>query len=476
MNDKIITRIAPSPTGFLHIGTARTALFNFLFSRKNKGTFLLRIEDTDKERSTKGFEEDILKYMAWLGINWDNKVVIHQSENEAIYEKYLKDMIEKGFAYVSKDEETKPIPIEGHGLATTAERRTEVIRFKNPNTKIKFQDIIRGDVEFDTTELGDFVIAKSMQEPLYHLAVVVDDFLAGVTHIIRGEDGISNTPRQILIQEAIGAPSPLYAHLPLILAQDRSKLSKRHGAVSIAEYEKMGYLPSAIINYLALLGWNPGGEQEIFSLEELVAQFDLTRVQKGGAIFNIEKLDWINKEHMKKLSSDIIMHNIEERISNFQPARMTEASRSGGFPISNKRLINKIVPIIFDRISKWGDIDFLIDNGEVKYFFEKPEYENDKLVWKSLKDNVDKWNIIKNHLEQVRNILSEISDADFESADKIKEIVWPYADKNGRGEVLWPMRVSLSGLDKSPDPFILVSIFGKKETIERIENAILKLK
>src|SRR3989338_6458366 len=195
MNDKIITRIAPSPTGFLHIGTARTALFNFLFSRKNKGTFLLRIEDTDKERSTKDFEEDILKYMAWLGINWDNKVVIHQSENEAIYEKYLKDMIEKGFAYVSKDEETKPIPIEGHGLATTAERRTEVIRFKNPNTKIKFQDIIRGDVEFDTTELGDFVIAKSMQEPLYHLAVVVDDFLAGVTHIIRGEDGISNTPR-----------------------------------------------------------------------------------------------------------------------------------------------------------------------------------------------------------------------------------------------------------------------------------------
>lgn len=275
-NEKVMTRFAPSPTGNLHIGGARTALFNFLYARKYEGKFILRIEDTDKERSKKEFETDITEGLKWLGLEYDDRH--RQSDRGEIYKSYLKKMLDSNFAYESSD---------------------QVIRFRNPNKKIKFNDLIRGDIEFVTTELKDFVIAKSLEEPLYHLAVVVDDYESGITHVIRGEDHISNTPRQILIQEAIGAPRPNYAHLPLILAADRSKLSKRkHGeSVSLDYYRSKGYLPQAIINYLALLGWNPGTEQEIFTLDELVKVFNLSRVHKGGAIFDEKKLAWVNRKH-----------------------------------------------------------------------------------------------------------------------------------------------------------------------------------
>ena len=271
--------MAPSPTGNFHVGSVRTALFNFLFARKNTGKFILRIEDTDKQRSKKEFEDDILKSLKWLGLKYDE--CYRQSERGEVYKSYIKKMLENGTAFESEEEEKK------------------VIRFKNPNKKVKFNDLVRGEIEFDTTELKDFVIAKSVDEPLYHLAVVIDDFESGITHVIRGEDHISNTPRQILIQEAIGATRPIYAHLPLILAPDRSKLSKRkHGeSVSLDYYRNKGYSPEAIINYLALLGWNPGTEQEIFTLDELIKVFDLSRVHKGGAIFDEKKLAWVNRQH-----------------------------------------------------------------------------------------------------------------------------------------------------------------------------------
>jgi len=277
--------MAPSPTGNLHIGTARTALFNYLFAKQNGGKFILRIDDTDTERSTKAFEQNILDGLKWLGISYDE--LFRQSERTNIYISYLKKMIDNGSIYMSKEE----VKEEG--------QRPEVIRLKNPNKKIVFDDLVRDQIEFDTTELGDFVVAKSIEEPLYHLASVVDDLEMGVTHVIRGEDGISNTPRQILIQEAMRAPRPIYAHLPLILASDRSKLSKRkHGEmVWIDTYKDKGYSARAIINYLALLGWNPGTEQEIFTLEELITIFDLSRVHKGGAIFDEKKLAWVNRKH-----------------------------------------------------------------------------------------------------------------------------------------------------------------------------------
>ena len=273
---QVIVRMAPSPTGKFHVGSARTALYNFLFARKNDGKFILRIEDTDKERSKKEFEDDILEGLEWLGLKYDE--LYRQSERGEGYKSYVEKMLSQDLVYESDD---------------------KVIRFRNPNKKIKFNDLVRGEIEFDTTELKDFVIARSVDEPLYHLAVVIDDFESGITHVIRGEDHISNTPRQILIQEAIGAPRPLYAHLPLILAQDRSKLSKRkHGeSVSLDYYREKGISPAAVINYLALLGWNPGTEQEIFTLEELIKVFDLSRVHKGGAIFDEKKLAWVNRKH-----------------------------------------------------------------------------------------------------------------------------------------------------------------------------------
>src|SRR3989339_1374127 len=240
--ERVVTRFAPSPTGVLHVGSVRTALFSFLYARKYGGSFILRIEDTDKERSEKAYEENILEGLRWLGITHDE--FYRQSERGDVYKKYLEQLIASGAAYISQE--------EGGGEG----KRASVIRFKNPNKKVVFRDEVRGDIEIDTTDLGDFVIAKDLDTPLYNFAVVVDDFDMGVTHVIRGDDGIANTPRQVLIQEALGAPRPIYAHLPLILAPDRSKLSKRHGAVSVTEYRDMGYLPEAVVNFLALIGWN----------------------------------------------------------------------------------------------------------------------------------------------------------------------------------------------------------------------------
>ena len=328
--------MAPSPTGNLHIGGARTALFNYLFARKNGGKFILRIEDTDKERSTKEFEKNILDSFEWLGLNYDE--LFRQSEREELYKSYLKKMLDDGLAYISK-EEPKDV-----------DQRSEVIRFKNPNKKIVFEDVIRGTVEFDTTELKDFVIAKSLEEPLYHLAVVIDDYEMGVTHIIRGEEHISNTPRQILIQEAIGASKPQYAHIPLILASDRSKLSKRAGAVSVFEYKDKGILPQAFLNYLALLGWNPGTDQEIFSLDELIQVFDLSKIHKGGAIFDENKLEWVNKEHIKRLSPGEQLKRIAKDFDMSTPTLdVDKIPWKDSNPEEAKKNLEKIYDVLDDK-------------------------------------------------------------------------------------------------------------------------------
>jgi len=441
--EKIVTRFAPSPTGSLHVGSARTALFNFLYARKYGGKFILRIEDTDKERSKKEYEDNILDGLKWLGISYDE--TYHQSERADIHKKYLQKMIDSADAYEA--EESK----DGTG---------KIVRFKNPNTKVKFHDSIRGDIEFDTTDLGDFVIAKNIDTPLFHLAVVVDDFEMGITHIIRGEDHISNTPRQILIQRAIGASEPQYAHIPLILAPDRSKLSKRHGATSVTEYREQGYLPQAMVNFLALIGWNPGDERELFTMDELIKEFSLEKIQKGGAIFNTEKLGWVNKEYIKKMSSSEIMEKLE--------SSMPESVSSMEGVTCDK--FEKILPVIVERINVFSDIEKMAKEGELQYFFAKPEIDTEKLFWKDDKD-VDK---TKQRIEKVISILEEISDKDF-TAEKIKENIWDYATEEGRGSVLWPMRYALSGRDKSPDPFTLAELLGKKETIERLQIAMQKL-
>jgi len=443
MDKKVITRFPPSPTGLLHIGGVRTALFNYFFTRKNKGKMVFRVEDTDKERSKKEYEEDIIESLKWVGIQYEEGP-FRQSERNEIYKNYLKKLIDEGKAYISKETSEE----EG--------ARSEVIRFKNPNKKIVFSDLIRGEIEFDTTELKDFVIAKSLEEPLYHLAVVVDDFEMKVTHVIRGEDGISNTPRQILIQEAIGAPRPMYAHLPLVLAPDRSKLSKRkHGeSVSLRFYRDKEYLPEAVINFLALLGWNPGTNEEIFTMEELIEKFDLTKVQKGGAVFNIEKLNWINKEHLKRIPD--IQKEVSRRLIKVVPGM-------------NENIAEKIAPIVFDRMEVWSDIKKMAEEGELDYFWKEPAYEIPKLCWKT--ENPES---TKKYLTQALSLLEKVDEKNF-TEENTKNALWPYANEVGKGSVLWPMRFALSGRDKSPDPFALASILGKTETLKRIQTALGKL-
>src|SRR3989339_339954 len=440
---KIVTRFAPSPTGLFHVGSARVALFNYLFTKQNKGEFLLRIEDTDEARSKPEWTEMIYDSLKWLGIDYTKSFI--QSERTAVYKKYLEKLIAENKAYVSKEE----IKEEG--------QRAEVIRFRNPNKKVKFTDLIRGEIEFDTTELKDFVIAKSLTEPVFHLTNVIDDFESSVTHAIRGEDHISNTPRQILLFEAIGGQPPVYAHLPLILSETREKLSKRkHGElVSVAYYQKEGYLPEAFLNFIAFLGWNPGGEQEILSMKELIEKFDLKKVQKSGAIFNKEKLLWFNKEYIKRMKKEDLEHKIFRKLSIKYKVE--------------KIFLEKITPTIVERINTFGELEKIVAEGEFDYFFVAQDPVKEMLIWKKDTDFV----IPKENLQKMMKIITEIDEKDF-MEEKVKSVLMPKAEEFGKGSVLWPLREALSGKEKSPDPFTLLSILGKEESIKRIQNAIDK--
>lgn len=424
----VVTRIPPSPTGRLHIGTARTALFNYLFAKHAGGKVLFRSEDTDRTRSSKEYEDEIIEGLGWLGLSWD--AFSRQSERTERYTELLAQVIESGHAYLSK-EPAKDDP----------SREVELVRLKNPGRSITFRDEIRGQITFDTTELGDLVIARSPRDPLYHFAVVVDDWEGGVTHVIRGEDHISNTPRQILIQEALGAPRPAYAHLPLILDGKRAKLSKRSGATSLMDYRAEGFLPEALVNYLALLGWNPGGEREDFSLAELIEIFDLSGVHKGGAVFDREKLLSVNQRWMRKLSDD-------------------EFLARGGLSAPDEAALKKAVPLLKERARTFGQARELL-SGELAPLFAEPSLDQALLTSKGGDSRA--------YLARSMEIIGALSDAP--TPEEAKAALMPYADEAGRGAVLWPLRYALSGAERSPDPFTLISILGKAEALSRLQKA-----
>ncbi len=443
----IITRMPPSPTGHLHIGTARTALFNYLFAKHHGGQMILRIEDTDKERSKKVYEEEIVAGLEWLGLTWDNTTIYRQSERTERYRECLMQVIESGAAYISKEASQK-----------NPDETIEVVRLKNPNKSITFTDLVRGDITFDTTELGDIVIARSIDDALYHFTVVVDDMDMNISHVLRGEDHISNTPRQILIQEAIGAERPAYAHMPLILAPDRSKMSKRHGAVALDDYIKQGFTKDAIINYLALLGWSPGTDQEIFSLDQLIKDFDLSGMQKSGAIFNLDKFKWVNKQYLDTLTHESYRSYVETAL----PEIITE------LPGYTQTTLDRLIPSIRERAQTGSDITAAAEAGEYNFAFSTPNYETSLLQWK--KDDT-----ITDALPRLQKAHELLSFADFTSPDTIKAVLWDYAEEIGKGEVLWPLRVALSGLERSPDPFTCAHIIQKKETLARIKQACDKI-
>ncbi len=439
---KVITRIAPSPTGRMHIGTVRTALFNYLYAKKYNGLFLVRIEDTDRERSKTEYEEAIWNDFSWCGLEAD--IRYKQSEHLDAHRAALEDMIRRGVAYVSKEPSQKD-----------PTQTVEVVRLRNPNKTITFNDEIRGPITFDTTELGDIVIARTVDDPLYHLAVVYDDHEAGVTHVLRAEEHISNTPRQILIQEALGYERPTYAHFPLILAPDRSKLSKRKHNAGIEVYRDRGYLPEAIINYLALLGWNPGTDQEIFSMDELIDAFDFTGVQKGGAMFSIEKLDWFNQHYIRSLSP-------EE-----QTAYLLETPEIVGTPLQSALARSTALrEDAIERVATRAEFAELIKAGEYTFLESEIDYASEALVWKKDPDPI----ATAERLAEVIRLLDNISDDQW-SASAIKEALWEYAEKEGKGAVLWPVRYALSGRDRSPDPFTLAEALGKDMTLSRLTRA-----
>ncbi len=441
---KVITRFAPSPTGYFHAGSYRTALFSYIFARQQGGRFVLRIEDTDRERSKKEYEENIVDSLKWLGLDYDD--FSRQSDHTANYRKHIERLIANSQAFVSAEK------------VAAAGERSEVIRFKNPNKVVVFNDLIRGRIEFDTTELGDFVIAKSLDEPVFHLAVVVDDAESGITHVIRGEDHISNTPRHILLYEALGFPVPSYAHIPLLLATDRSKLSKRNGAIPVTEYRRRGFLPAAVVNYLALLGWHPEDNREVMSFAEIIKDFSLERVQKAGAIFDEAKLRWFNRQYLLQLNEA----DFSEAVQPFLPEWLSVKS-----PV-----LKRLLPIIKDKIAAFDEVPALFEeSGELHFVRSLPAYDLAKLPWK--KSTEPTATAIK-HLTEAKRLLHILADIEFD-ANTIKDTLWPYAEAQGRGDVLWPLRIALTGQDKSPDPFVSAAILGREESLKRLDSALHRL-
>lgn len=471
-NRKVVTRFAPSPTGFMHVGGVRTALFAWLWARKNNGTFILRIEDTDKEREVSGSIDHIIESLSWLGLNWDEGPDIDgpyapyiQSKRLEIYKKYAQILIDKGYAYPDPYEEDEvnafreKAEIEGKPFLFREHRPesfgiwdgTRPLRFKVPVVKsYEWNDIVYGNLSAGPEALDDFILIKSDGYPTYNFAHIVDDIEMGVTHVMRGEEFISSTPKFLSVYEALGILPPLYATLPVILGPDgKKKLGKRDGAKDLLLYREDSYIPDAFINFLAFLGWNPGDDREIFTRKELIESFDLRRIQKSGAQMNQDKLDWINKEHIKRMPYE----EQEKNVLEWLPEQLKNP---------------KLTPIITERINKWSDIMTMVEKGELDWLNQYEGVVLEKIVFKDTSKDVTIENI-----KSAIKVLEEIDETDF-SKEKIKEVLFKLAESlPRRGELLHPVRYALSGKDQSPDPFIIGEILGKDETISRLKKAIL---
>ncbi|MBI3305027.1 glutamate--tRNA ligase [Candidatus Parcubacteria bacterium] len=515
---QVRVRFAPSPTGSFHIGNARTALFNYLFARHEDGTFVLRIEDTDAERSSGEFEAEILAGLTWLGLHWDEGpdsggpyAPYRQSERRTSYEEYARRLLAKGqayFCYCTEEElEAQKQDLASRGESprysgrcrnlTEAERakfqregRSAVLRFQVPEREVSFKDLIRGKISFDMALVGDFSIAKvalnrptALQSggqatrateslefsPLYNFSVVVDDFEMRISHVIRGEDHISNTPKQLLLQEALGFSCPEYAHLPLILGPDRSKLSSRHGATSLKAYREDGFLAGAMLNILAFLGWNPGGTREMLSLEELIKEFSLARVHKAGAVFNANRLEWLNAQYLRALAPEALLECAVPFLVSaglLQPADGGYRIVKTGEQMSDSYL-QAVLRLEQGRMKKLSEIAALTEF----FFVDVPDYDANLLPWKGRgKEDT------REALEAVGAVIEAVPAEDFTVGRLSEGLLAVAAERGDRGIVLWPLRVALTGREASPDPIEIAAILGKDKTAKRLQAAITKLR
>lgn len=483
MEKKLKVRFAPSPTGPFHIGGARSALFNWLVARHADGTFLVRIEDTDLKRSTKESEENIKDSLKWLGMNWDEGIDVggphgpyRQTERLDLYKKEVQRLLDEGkayYCYCSAEELEKSrkaqldagkTPIydehcrhltEEEKARYEAEGRKPVVRLKvRKDGVFAFDDMVRGHVEFQAAGVGDFIIMKSDGIPVYNFAVVIDDAFMEVTHVIRAEEHLSNTPRQLAIYEALGYKPPKFGHISLILGEDHKKMSKRHGATSVTEYRNMGYLPEAVVNYLALLGWTPKGEQEIFTEEELIKQFSMKRVSSNDAVFDINKLNWINFQYMKKLDTDQLYALIFPFLvkAGYVEESVTE---------EKKDWLKKVIWFMKDHIYFAGQAA-----DELRFFFEDMPELTDEDVLAIMKAETS-GKLLKAFIEDLKALET------FDQAE-IKKCFNACMKAQGiKGKAAYePTRIALTGVTQGPGMFEMMELFGREKTMDRLEAAL----
>lgn len=462
-------RFAPSPTGKLHLGGARTALFNWLYAKHNGGKFFLRIEDTDTERSKKEYTDQILKSLDWLGLNWSSPL-IYQSQRNSLYKEEVQKLLDNGRAYrcfltreelaIARDKANKEggdfrVPKTYRSLSLKDQKsllnagQSFTIRLKIPNKgHTSFIDKIYGDIRVNNKEIDDFIIVRSDGSPTYNLTVVVDDNDMEIDHVIRGEDHISNTSKQILIYSALGYTIPIFVHLPMILGTDKKRLSKRHGAPGIEEFRIQGYLVDALLNYIVMLGWNPGSENELFSLNEIISQFDLKNIQKKGAIYDVRKLDWVAGQHMQIKSEKKLLNEIRNEDPNWQIH-------------SKDAYIYNVLKLMKIRAKT------LIELKEAStYFFFDPEEYDEKAVAKRWKDqSVNK--LINNFINRLEK-LSNWSQVELDKSlrESSQETAVPSA------KLIHPVRLAVSGKSYGPGLFELIELLGKMTTLRRLKKAI----
>jgi nondiscriminating glutamyl-tRNA synthetase len=488
-------RIAPSPTGPLHLGTARTALFNYLFARHLGGTFILRLEDTDQARSTLEFENDILNGLHWLGVQWDEGPGVGDEPERGSYGPYrqmerLARYAEAADRLLAEDKAyhcyCSPAELEaerkrqeaGHQAprysgrcdhlsaaeraALEAEGRRPVVRFRVPaNRTIAFDDIVRGHVEIDTNALGgDLVIVRSDATPLYHFTVAVDDAAMAISHVIRGEDHLSNTPKHILLFEALGSAVPLFAHLPLILNPDRTKMSKRKSQTAVADYRAQGFIPEAFVNYLSLLGWSTGTEEEVLSLAELVGRFELSNVNKAGAVFDRERLEWLNGQWIRRLSPD----DLVDRLRPFMETELA-AGRIDWVPSDDEMC--SLLPVVQERLPTLSAV------GELIGFLFVKDLEPDlaMIVPK-------RWDAATTvaALDVARRTIAEVGEVSWES-DEIEPPLRRLVEDRGwkAGDLFMAIRVAVTGRTAAPPLFDTMVALGYERTLARLDRAIEKL-
>lgn len=482
MSSEVRVRYAPSPTGHLHIGNARTALFNYLFARNQNGKFIIRIEDTDQKRNIEGGEESQLRYLKWLGIEWDESIDVggeygpyRQSERTEIYQKYTEELLEKGLAYhcyctseeLEKEREEQQANSQmprysGKCRNLTAEQRAELeaegrepsIRFRVPsNTEIKWNDIVKDEVSFESEGIGDFVIVKKDGTPTYNYAVAIDDYLMKMTHVLRGDDHISNTPKQILVYEALGWTPPVFGHMTLIVNENRRKLSKRDESIIqfIEQYKELGYLPEALFNFITMLGWSPVGEEEIFSKEQFIEIFDPARLSKSPALFDTSKLRWMNNQYMKKLDLDEV---VALSVPHLVKAGKVEEARDA----ETEQWVRDLVALYQEQMSFGAEI------VELTEMFFKKEIDYSEEAKAVLAE------------EQVPEVLKafaeEISSLEEFSADEIKAATKAVQKATGqKGKKLFmPIRVATTGETHGPELPKAISLLGKETVLARLES------